>query len=150
MKKIIFVGSQSFPFAAIAAAIRVGMLPADRLPDLHQLRQLPFMDNKGRQGSLLEIGTDTGGNRVYAVWDKSDYLLKNIIETFLEIYHIPRGTCEIIEVTNPEPYLLRLALSLGRWPFFANRFYQAGLAGIELSLSTPIRPGSNLTKDGNC
>lgn len=143
MKKIIFVGSQSFPFAAIAAAIRVGMLPADRLPDLHQLLQLPFMDNKGRQGSLLEIGTDTGGNRVYAVWDKSDYLLKNIIETFLEIYNIPRETCEIIVVTNPEPYLLRLALNLGRWPFFAKRFTKLALR--ELRSFYPPLSGLALT-----
>lgn len=135
MKKIIFVGSQSFPFAAIAAAIRVGLLPADRLPDPHQLRQLPFMDLKGRQGSLLEIGTDTGGNHIYAVWDKSDYLLKNIVGTFLEIYRIPREACEVIEVTNPEPYLLRLALSMGQWPFFANRFTE--LASRELQSVYP-------------
>lgn len=139
MKKIIFVGSQSFPFAAIAAAIRVGMLPADRLPDPRQLRQLPFMDLKSRQGSLREIGTDAGGNRIYAVWDKADYLLKNIICTFLEIYRIPRETCEIIVVTNPEPYLLRLALSLSRWPFFSNRATELALRELQtVSLKSKV------------
>lgn len=127
MKIIIFVGSQSFPFAAIAAAIRVGMLPINRLPEPQQLQQLPFMKNNNRPGSLLDIGTDTGGNRIYAVWDKSDYLLKNIIGTFLEMYNIPRETCEIVTVTNPEPYLLRLALSLGRWPLLSAQFTKLAL-----------------------
>jgi hypothetical protein len=53
---IIYVGYQNFPLAALAACIRVGSLPGDRLPEMKELLKLPFITELIRPKTPASVG----------------------------------------------------------------------------------------------
>lgn len=147
IRKIIYVGYQNFPFAALAASIRVGLLPAERLPEAEQLLELPFIKEQFTlKGKLTLIGSEPGGNPVYAIWNKDGQLLNGTIRSFLKIHALPRDSCSIIQVLSPEPYLLSLGLSLGRYPLLSG--LAAALSKGQLQTYYPPLSGLALAQPG--
>ncbi len=59
-----FGGAHSSP---VAAAIHLGILPADRLPTRQELLQLPLFDRNDQQGTLHYMGKDERGHEVYVL-----------------------------------------------------------------------------------
>ncbi|MBO8126689.1 MAG: DUF3189 family protein [Firmicutes bacterium] len=80
--KVVYLGYGGSHASPVAAAIHLGTLPADVIPDNKTLYSLPLFDSvpPSFHGSLIQVGTDATGNDVFVLGTRghSDILIKTI------------------------------------------------------------------------
>ncbi|MDD4766183.1 MAG: DUF3189 family protein [Desulfotomaculaceae bacterium] len=120
--KILYFSASRFPLAALAGAIHTGRLPAGELPARDQLRDLLSLNIRGGEGSIISLGQDDAGNKVYALSVKGERgMIYRLVESFLRIYNIQEA--EMIMVDNS---------------FQDNIFLQSGQLLCRLALFAPL------------
>lgn len=93
------------PLAGLAALTRT-RTPRSMAAELRNDR-LPFLKQRRH---FMYAGTDADGREVYAVWMKSDgVILTRLIESFADLYKIPRREYTVHQVGVPRDFGLRLA-----------------------------------------
>lgn len=109
MKCLFYYSNSSFPYAGLAAAMHLGILPAQ--PPF-QIKKLPPWIYTRTTGRPINAGTDRFGNRVYAIWDAGKpEMIKNIIFSFLQIYKIPQD-CLLFLDTGLKDDILSIAANM--------------------------------------
>ncbi len=90
MKRIIFFNDTGFPYAALAAAIRSGTLPAHRPPKPGELEQVLACTGLGRgDASVYNLGQNEQDEICLALWSRGNGdMVRRIIMSFLAIMHI--------------------------------------------------------------
>lgn len=102
MKALILYSSSSFPLAALAGAIYLKKIAADQLSA--GLWDLSFIAGHAKYslGRMFYLGKDHHGYKVVAFSAPSGrIILKNLIETFLEMNSIGAENCRVIEIRIP-------------------------------------------------
>ncbi|WP_411680507.1 DUF3189 family protein [Clostridium thailandense] len=88
---------------ATAANIHIGKLPIDSIPTKEQLVNLPTFDKltKSQMGTLLYIGEDEFGTKVYTIGRK--YKPKLVIPAIESMYAIAHGNTNDLLVIDTHP-----------------------------------------------
>ncbi|WP_027363383.1 DUF3189 family protein [Desulfotruncus alcoholivorax] len=110
MSKIIFYNDTGFPYSVIAAAIRSGLLPKDRLPEKHELL-----------GVLKRCGIGKGDATVFnlgnclAMWSRGDGdMTGKIVKSFLGLFRI--NDYRLVKLEYRKTFLLGAGVLLSKFP----------------------------------
>ncbi len=118
-----FTGSYA---SVVAAAVYLGMLPADRMPDDRELGRLPYFDQVPPRdyGDWLYMGEDAAGNEVFVLARKNLAVVTlRVLAGIARVFGIPPTDLRFIDASGRRSVLLdvggflsvRLGLrSLGR------------------------------------
>lgn len=102
MSLLIYCSPYSFPVAAIAGAIHVGILPPEYDPG--RLWMLDFIkEHKGYiHGEPVYLGMTSGGEKVIAFSARAKpFMLTGIIETFLSLNNVTKGQYRLVDIRIP-------------------------------------------------
>ncbi len=117
MKALILYSNCSFPISAVAGAILTGRLPGRYEPG--KIWNTLFADGctDYSDGRIIILGRAPDGVMVAALTARSGKtILKNLIESFLEIYRIEESCCTVLEINTPAGLGLTLGQVLLRIP----------------------------------
>jgi len=116
MSKIIFYNDTGFPFSVIAAAIRSGLLPQNRLPEKYELlRVLKSCGiNKG-DATVFNLGYDLNNDKCLALWSRGDGdMTGRIVKSFLGLFQIKEY--RLVKINIKKTLLLVAGVSLSNLP----------------------------------
>lgn len=74
-----------------AAAVHLGWLPTDRLPDKEELKNIPYFDRTVRKdhGFIRFMGEDQFGNSIYVLGRRNtSHIFDNMARGLMEIYGV--------------------------------------------------------------
>ncbi len=88
---------------ATAANIHIGNLPIDQIPTKEELLSLPTFDKttRSQMGTLLYIGEDEFGNKVYTVGRR--YKPNLVIPAISSMYTILHGNTDDLFIVDTQP-----------------------------------------------
>lgn len=100
MKTLVFISNCGFPLSALAGSILAGKLPEKF--EANKIWEIIHSGNKNySEGRLCWLGESPAGNRVAAFTARSGrIILKNMVESFLEIHNIDKDRCSIVEINT--------------------------------------------------
>jgi len=84
-----------------AAAVHLGLLPTDRLPEPGELKQIPYFDGPVAQdhGRVQSMGQDEFGNDIYVIGRRNESrTFENMARGLTEILAVPEGQFHLINV----------------------------------------------------
>ncbi len=84
-----------------AAAVHLGWLPTDRLPEKEELKQIPYFDRPVAKdhGHIRFMGRDEFGNDIYIASRRNESrVFENMLRGLMEIYRLPEQEFAIIDV----------------------------------------------------
>lgn len=115
MERVIFYNDTGFPFAVLAAAIRAGRLPGERLPERAEVQKLLCSYGVGGgDASVYDLGPG-GVEKCLALWTKGDGdMVVRAISSFLGLFQI--HDYELVRVDCRKTPLLQLGVWLSGLP----------------------------------
>ncbi|SFF94901.1 Protein of unknown function [Desulfotomaculum arcticum] len=116
MSKIIFYNDTGFPYSVLAAAIRSGLLPRDRLPEKQELFGVLQRYGMGKgEATVFDLGCDLNNEKCLAMWSRGDGdMTGRIIKSFLGLFQI--RDYRLVRLDYPKTYLLRAGVILTKFP----------------------------------
>ncbi|PKM80080.1 MAG: hypothetical protein CVU89_15065 [Firmicutes bacterium HGW-Firmicutes-14] len=88
-----------------AAAVHLGWLPTDRIPETGELKKIPYFDRPVSKdhGRIRFMGTDEFGNDIYCIGRRNAFReFENMTRGLMEIYGVPE---DHIYLVNVMPYV---------------------------------------------
>ncbi|KAF1086468.1 hypothetical protein SPSYN_00187 [Sporotomaculum syntrophicum] len=116
MKKLIFYNDTGFPYAALAAAIRSGVLPAHRPPTSNELEQVLAQTGLGRgDASVYNLGQSKQGDSCLALWARGNGdMIGRVIKSFLALMRV--DNYELVHIKCRKNLLVKTGVVLTRIP----------------------------------
>lgn len=113
--------------SVISAAIHIGMLPDNRIPDYEEIKNLPFYDKTTSKeiGIPFYFGKDKSGNRVYIMgMGSEEKRIKEILCIFLRIEKKDNLKIHLENTLKNVNWIVRIGgfLSRGLGLIFPGRF----------------------------
>ena len=84
-----------------AAAVHLGWLPAERIPESDEIRSIPYFDRPRAKdhGRLQFMGKDEFNNDIYAIGRRNNsQVIDNIVRGLAEIFKIPKDRLLLVNV----------------------------------------------------
>jgi len=107
LKTLVLISSCGFPLSALAGSILTGKLP-EKFDANKIWEAIPAGKKSYSEGRLCRLGESPAGDSVAAFTARSGrVILKNMVQSFLEIHNINMGRCRIVEI-NTRPSLIFL------------------------------------------
>lgn len=118
MKRLIFFNDTGFPYAAIAAAIRSGTLPAHRPPNLQELARILARTGMGRgDATVYHLGNSEEGESCLALWSQGNGdMVRRAVKSFLAIMHI--DNYELVQIKCSKTFWVKVGTRLATIPGF--------------------------------
>ena len=116
MSKIIFYNDTGFPYSVLAAAIRSGLLPKDRLPEKRELLDVLQRCGMGKgNATVFDLGDGLGKEACLALWSRGDGdMTGRIIKSFLALFQ--KKDYLLVRLEYKRTYLLGAGVILSRVP----------------------------------
>ena len=116
MSKIIFYNDTGFPYSVIAAAIRSGLLPKNRLPEKRELLGVLQRCGLGNgDATVFDLGDSLEKEKCLALWSRGDGdMTGRIIKSFLGLFQIK--DYRLVRLDYKRTFLLGAGVILSKVP----------------------------------
>ena len=132
MKVMVLYSSSDFPLSAVAGAIYLKQISHDK-DSIVKLCNSTLTETyrSYTDGRFQYLGENQQGTWVVAFSCRSGkVMLKNLIETFLEMYSIDSSHCRVVEIKTPGSILFLMGELLSKLPPAWGRHMQEKYIGI--------------------